>query len=76
MVRCAKVIRAGGLAAIVFVATATLAVDVPIPGKVTVVKPGKLAKLVAKSAGDQSTIDIVGTPAGPNGVTVVYELTS
>ena len=39
--------------------------------KVAIVKPGRLAKLVAKSAGDQSAIDIVSTPPGANGVTVV-----
>lgn len=53
-----------------------LNLDAPTGGgvKVAIVKPGRLAKIVAKSAGDQSAIDIVSTPPGPNGITVVLSI--
>ena len=52
-------------AAVIMVApVAGLAVDVPIPAKVAVVKPAKLAKLVSKSA-TGFTLPSPGSPADP-----------
>ena len=48
MARTTTIILLGSLA-VAFVANATFGADMPISAKVTVVKPGKLAKLVSKS---------------------------
>jgi hypothetical protein len=63
-------IQQGGLAAVaalglVLGAAPAGAMDLPIPGKISIVKDGKLAKLVAKPSGGTFTIPAAGGPSDP-----------
>lgn len=42
--------------------------------KVATIKPGAVAKVVARSRGDLRTIDVVSSPPGANGITVVLSV--